>query len=187
MKENIDKIIEGLIGILDKSKQSNFEEQYIATFNCGDLNEIHLVEDIRSSAEYIELFNKLKNIKGPVLYWFKMDSDDLTSEAYKAIKSYKTSGSSRAVPFLKNNCPPNSEYLYIGKVKRYFWGRIVQHLGYANDPRTQGLQLFHWAKELDLKVDLYAIEFDKDMVDLIGVVEALTARQFNPITGYHSS
>jgi len=187
MKEKVNSAIDGLIEILENSKLVDFEEQHIATFNSLELSEIHLKEDIRKSKQFGELFDKLNTMKGPVLYWFMVDYESLTKEIYNTIKDYKEMNLSRVVPALRKNCPQPSQYLYVGKVKRYFWGRIVQHLGYANDPRTQGLQLFHWSKPIHLKVHLYAIEFDKNMADLVGVLESLMAREFKPIVGSHSS
>jgi len=187
MVDKINNAIDNLIEVLEKSKLIDLEEKLIATFNCCDLSEIHFNEDIRHSIEFKDLFDGLYNMKGPVIYWFKINSECTTKEIYDSVKEYKILEKSRVVPALKRNCPVPSEYLYVGKVKRYFWGRIVQHLGYANDPRTQGLQLFHWAKPLDLKVDLYAIEFDKSMADLMGVLETLMARELKPILGSHSS
>ncbi|MEQ3656510.1 MAG: hypothetical protein ABNH00_11655 [Dokdonia sp.] len=187
MKEKVNNAIDKLIDILEKSKLEDLQEQHITTFSCVDLDELHLIEDIRNSKQFGQLFNKLNSMKGPVLYWFKTDSESLTSEIYNSIKQYKDTKGTRVVPALRKDCPQPSEYVYVGKVKRYFWGRIVQHLGYANDPRTQGLQLFHWSKPIDLKVHLYAIEFQKDMADLVGVLESLMAREFKPIVGSHST
>lgn len=188
MKENVNKAMQKLIDTLEKSKLIDLEQKLVATFNCGELEEIHLRENIRDSIQFKALFDDLYTMKGPVLYWFQIRSDNTTEELYNTIKNYKELPLSRIVPALRKNCPQPSKYLYVGKVKRYFWGgRIVQHLGYANDPRTQGLQLFHWSKLLNLKVDLYAIEFEKDMADLVGVLETLMAREFNPIIGSHSS
>jgi len=187
MKENVNNAIQELIDTLEKSKLVDLEQKLVATFNCAELEEVHLREDIRDSIQFKTLFSELYTMKGPVLYWFKVCSTNTTKEIFDMLNEYKGIQSCRVVPALRKNCPPNSEYLYVGKVKRYFWGRIVQHLGYAKDPRTQGLQLFHWAKKLNLQLELYAIEFDKDMADLVGVLETLMAREFKPIVGSHSS
>ena len=187
MKENVNSAIQELIDILEKSKLVDLKQKLVATFICNELEEIHLREDIRNSIRFKTLFDNLYTMKGPVLYWFKIRSTNTAKEIFDTLNKYKGLHSGRVVPALRKNCPPDSEYLYVGKVKRYFWGRIVQHLGYAKDPRTQGLQLFYWAKNLNLEVELYAIEFDKDMADLLGVLETLMAREFKPIVGSHSN
>ena len=79
----------------------------------------------------------------------------------------------------------DSRILYVGKVKRHFWGRLIQHLGYYKVNRTQGLQLYYWAKELNLNLKVTVIEFEPEMIDLMEVLESALAKKLKPILGKH--
>lgn len=181
IKETADKLIEPLQNVKENGAKNYFQHD----FDCSFFQDWNLT-DIRSSEEHIEVFNKLGAIKGPVVYWFEILSPTSTEIIRKLISEYKYSEGAKSVPALKLKYYRESKALYVGKVKRNFWGRVIQHLGYYNVKRTQGLQLYHWAKNIDLKVRLHAFEFEPEMEDLISVFELKFARMLKPITGKHS-
>lgn len=78
-----------------------------------------------------------------------------------------------------------SNYLYVGKVKKNFYSRIVQHLGYFKTAATQGLQLCHWGNNLSLKLKLHVIEFNRDMEDMMPAIEQHFAQVLKPLVGKH--
>jgi len=48
---------------------------------------------------------------------------------------------------------------------------------------TQGLQLFHWAKELCLTLRVNVIEFDADMADVMPIIEYAFAKHQKLLVG----
>lgn len=139
-------------------------------------------EDIRDSAEHKEDFIRLASITGPVVYVFEVISDTTSDSLLQAAHSYS---GNRAMPAFKASVNPASRILYVGKVKRNFWGRVIQHLGFYKVTATQGLQLFHWAAPLHLKVKLTAFEFRGDMSELLPLVENSLAHALHPLIGKH--
>jgi hypothetical protein len=75
--------------------------------------------------------------------------------------------------------------LYVGKVKKVLWGRVIQHLGFSKTAGTQGLQLYHWARGLSLELKLTVLEFEANMADLLPLVEKAVAKQLKPLLGKH--
>lgn len=140
--------------------------------------------DIRKSDSFKNLFVDLKKIEGPVLYYWEVTSNHTSAEIVERIKKYANSENSKAIPAIKKNYPI-SKNLYVGKVKKHIWGRFVQHLGFYKVQRTQGLQLFYWAKELCLGLKVTVLEFEPDMINLMDVLEREMAKELKPILGKH--
>ncbi|WP_317900063.1 Arm DNA-binding domain-containing protein [Aurantibacillus circumpalustris] len=97
---------------------------------------------------------------------------------------YIKSPNSKAVPAIKKNFS-SSKILYVGKVKRHVWGRLIQHLGFYKVKRTQGLQLFYWATPLSIKLKFVVMEFEPEMAALMGILENELAEILKPILGKH--
>lgn len=189
MKEEIEKEIKAAAGRLAShlSKvEINGVSDYIQyDFKCENLLDWNDI-DIRQSAEHKELFNELKDFTGPVLYFFEITSNQDTGLLRQCLIKYKTTEGSKSVPAMKKGYCEKSKILYVGKVKKKFYGRLIQHLGYYKVARTQGLQLYHWAKEFGLDIRLHAFHFEPEMHDLVSVFELKFARDLRPITGKHS-
>lgn len=151
--------------------------------NCAELQDFNFV-DITNSEKYKPLFSELKEMLGPCLYYFEITSNNLSFEIINKIKEYSNTENSKAIPAMKKSIN-DSRILYVGKVKRHFWGRLIQHLGYYNVNRTQGLQLYYWAKELNLNLKVTVIEFEPEMIDLMEVLESALAKKLKPILGKH--
>jgi hypothetical protein len=156
---------------------------YDFDIDCSDLQDYNF-SDIRKAPEHEELFKNLARIKGPVLYVFEIVSETTSDTIVETIKKYSNDDKSKAIPAIKNTYP-NTKILYVGKVNKIFWGRIIQHLGYYKVEGTQGLQLFYWARPLKLKLRLKAMEFENDAIDLMAVFERNLADRLNPILGKH--
>lgn len=175
------------------SKNASASLQYVAEngiknykefdIKCAELEDFNFI-DIRDSEKYKILFNDLKRIEGPVVYYFEIMSDNTSTDIVNHIRQYAASENSKAIPAIKRTIP-ESKILYVGKVKKGFWGRLIQHLGFYKVNRTQGLQLYYWAKELDLDIKLRVFEFESQMADLMNVIENGLARELNPILGKH--
>lgn len=166
--------------------EENGTSDYIQyDFKCADLLDWNNI-DIRQSEEHREFFTQLEKFTGPVLYFFEITSSQDSGEVRECMRKYKMSEGSKSVPALKKGYHKTSKILYVGKVKRNFYGRVIQHLGYYKVVRTQGLQLFHWAKSYCLDVRLHAYHFEPEMHDLVSIFELKFARDLKPIVGKHS-
>lgn len=183
MNENLKSFTEQSINSLEYIK-ANGAKEFSCDFNCSELED-YLHSDITKSEKYHELFKDLIEIKGPVVYWFEIISDIDRSELVSALSKYEGTDGHRVVPKIRKSFCVTSDCLYVGKVKGKFYGRVIQHLGYFTTPATQGLQLFHWAKDLSLKVKLHVIEFEKNMEDMMPAVEQYFANALSPLVGKH--
>lgn len=152
--------------------------------DCKALED-YSAEDIRKSVEFEDFFNKLRTVKGPALYWFEVLSSHSANAIIPALEEYKQVSATRATPALRNIKDSTSNILYVGKVKSHLWGRFIQHLGFYKVSATQGLQLFHWAKELGLILRFNYVEFDPGMADMMSLIEYAFAKQYHPIIGKH--
>lgn len=154
-------------------------------FKCNKLIDWNHI-DIRQSQDHKDFFIEAAKFTGPVLYFFEIISSHDSEEIRESIQTYKVSDGAKSVPALKKNYDASSKILYVGKVKKKFYGRVIQHLGYYKVARTQGLQLFYWAKKIGLHVRLHAYHFEPEMHDLVSIFELNIARDLKPIVGKHS-
>lgn len=185
MNEKLKETANKLIGHLHNVSENGAKDYFQYDFDCSLFQDWNLT-DIRQSEEHKELFDVLGTLAGPVLYWFEILPPTTNEDVRNAISEYKHSIEAKSVPALKSKYSRDSNILYVGKVKRNFWGRVIQHLGYYQVVRTQGLQLYHWARPLNLKLRLHAYQFEPEMEDLVSVFELKFARILKPITGKHS-
>lgn len=152
--------------------------------NCADLEDF-MKNDIRKSVKFLNQFSKLMELKGPVLYYFEIISNIDRNEIITKFTEYKYKEGSRATPAFKANINLDTNVLYVGKVKRAFWGRVIQHLGYYTVNQTQGLQLYHWAKHLPLKLKINFYHFNPEMEDYMLIIENALAKELKPLLGKH--
>lgn len=172
------------IEILQKSLQSGIIREHTEVIDCDSLND-YMEIDVRYSNDFKALFDVLKSMKGPVLYWFEIVSENTHEEIRGKLNAYKITPGARANSAMRNYTVPNSQFLYVGKVKKGISGRIITHLGYNRSSKTSGLQLFHWSKGMNLKLKLSVKEFIPEMEDLVGIIELKVAQNLHPIIGKH--
>lgn len=184
MNEFLSKFLSDTISSLEKVGKEGLTKEFIFDIDCSDLKD-YLNNNILKSEEYSELFNRLCQMRGPVLYWFEKLSDNTNDSIIASLKEYKSLKNHRVIPYYKDSYDKLTKTLYVGKCKGKFYGRVIQHLGYFVTPSTQGLQLYHWAKDISLKVRIHAIEFPKEMVDIMPIVEYYFAKQLKPLIGKH--
>jgi hypothetical protein len=173
-----------LISALERVKNEGVKNQFSFDIDLSTIQDFNFI-DIRESHEYKALFNRLMSMNGPVLYWLEIDCNIENSTIRAAIENYSKSDNSKAIPALKKRFDENSKCLYVGKVKKSFWGRLIQHLGFYKVNATQGLQLFYWAKDLNLKLKIHTYEFEQDMEDLVSIFEIKLAKELRPLIGKH--
>ncbi len=189
---NINSLINCLADILTKNNINN-EHLKTLVINNNFFNDKYIKDvNITLCDEHKDTFEKLFNLKQPVLYWFEFDTSFVTKkilrikyENYRnSIKTNYTAENYRNTSALKADYSKSEKTLYVGKVKTGFWGRFVTHLGYNKTVGTAGMQLHHWYEpELYGNLTLNYIVFSKEMENLITVLEMELALQLNPIIG----
>ena len=132
------------------------------------------------------------------LYWFELDSIEKASEIFELMQIYrKRKGTEdyKTIPATNSyRGYGKSKILYVG-VRRAGYrksddltnitGRINQHLGYYDNPRTQGLQLYEYARGKDFNITLKVIAFEGIEPYLLNVIEKKVARILKPLCGRH--
>lgn len=145
-------------------------------------------EGIRTHAAHQTVFDQIAAIKGPVVYVFEIISAHSSETVRAAARSYDGKGL-RAMPAFRKDSKIDytSRVLYVGKVKvkSGFLARVIQHLGFWSAEKTQGMQLCHYARGLNLKLALTVLEFEADMADLLPLLEKAVASQLKPLLGKH--
>lgn len=178
--------IENSIEIL-KTSTAIQKEIYPLHIDSTYFNECFFYNDIRKSEQLKDVFDELKQIKNPVLYWFEIDDTQINAEAVRKLYiEHLAKKSNRAISSFKKKLPDsNTKTLYVGKVKTGFWGRLITHLGYHKSTQTASLQLYHWYKVNEglPSLKLNYIVYEREMEDLISVLELDLARELKPILG----
>jgi hypothetical protein len=182
--EVIQVIATGVIEQLQSMLKNGVSSPRTHLIDCADLADYSDV-DIRESEEFQVLFDELEQVKGPALYWFELVSDHEAAAIISALNTYKQADKPRATPALRNTQASTSRILYVGKVKRNLWGRLIQHMGFYRVAATQGLQLFHWAKKAGVSLKFNYIVFDNEMADIMPLIEYAFAKHYHPLVGKH--
>lgn len=169
---------------LSKLCNSGIKEYHSFSIDCESLKDYNY-EDIRDSPEFRDEFKELEKLEGPVLYWFEITSDVDNNLIREKLKEYKRNKDAKSTPALKKNFDLDSKCLYVGKVKRIVWGRIIQHMDFYKVSQTQGLQLYYWTKGLNLDLKVHFYGFNSNFSDLISIFEIEVARSLHPIIGKH--
>ncbi len=151
--------------------------------DCSTLEDYNN-SDIRQAPNFKSLFEKIEKITGPAVYYFEIVSKHEPNDIVKSFEVYSTTPNSKTTPPVNRDFA-SSKILYVGKAKKNMWGRLIQHLGYYKVNRTQGLQLYYWARHIPLTLRLVVFEFEPEMSNLIGLLEFDMALQVNPILGMH--
>lgn len=183
MTESIKSICRNASASLQYVAENGIKNYKEFDIKCSELEDFNHM-DIRDSENYKNLFDDLKSIDGPVVYYFEIMSDNISTDIVNRIRQYSASENSKAIPAIKSKIP-ESKILYVGKVKKGFWGRLIQHLGFYKVNGTQGLQLYYWAKELDLDIKVRIFEFEPQMAEFMSIIENGLARELNPMLGKH--
>lgn len=181
LNNRIENSLEVLKMSLTKEKKINS-----LTIDTTFFDSIYFNHDIRKSEQLKDVFDQLKQIKNPVLYWFEIDETKIIAEKVRSLYTeHLSKKSNRAISSYKKDYDRNSKTLYVGKVKTDFLGRFITHLGYHKSTQTAGLQLFHWYNVLDglPALKLNYMVFEREMEDLISILEIDLARELKPILG----
>lgn len=136
----------------------------------------------------IEKFELLKVIKEnnekPSIYWFEIinKSDSQNEKLWKKFRSSKNIGAGWWTK-ANNDVEFNTNILYLGKVEKNLFGRLLQHLGIAHK-KTSSLKLRKWFKDFeDVDLKFRYIQFDQDILPYLEDFENIYWRNFKPLLG----
>jgi hypothetical protein len=171
---------------LSKASEPGAVAYKVFELDIDDLEDFSHV-DIRDSAKHKELFAALaeKEMRGPALYVFELLPDTDNARLLQQLYTYRSTAGSKAVPAMRKHPNTDSTYLYVGKVKKDFWGRLIQHMGFYKNGQTQGLQLYHWMRGSGAKLRVHVHVFPKGLEELMGRLEVQMAQQLHPLIGKH--
>ena len=153
-----------------------------------ELREEYTFINIRESADpnVKEIFGELcQQIHcGPALYTLELDTTLSTQVIVQTLEKYRAT-KARAVSAIKKAPNTNANILYVGKVQKKFWERLVVHLGFATNRLTSGLQLFHWLRGTNSSLIINLYVFPSGMEGLMSAVETQVAQSIKPLIGKH--
>ncbi|GEP94682.1 hypothetical protein [Chitinophaga cymbidii] len=175
---------------LDNFIEFGVKSEHSFDINCEILRN-YLIEPVDTSEQFKDLFDKLKSMSGPCIYWADIVGEKLTNvQIVEAMRKYDISnnetGKRRQLPVIYKRIR-DSRTLYVGKVNGGIWARVLTHFGYHLNGNLQGLQLYHWAKDLGLVIRFNILEFDGGCLRLLPAIEYEIAKQKSPLIGSHSS
>jgi hypothetical protein len=170
---------------LKQLKEEAFDKIQSLEIDCTVLPRQGQEGDCRYHSSMSSFFEPLMKISSPALYWFEVTSSHTARELHFKIQTLNAQ-IERSVPaFKKGFSNWDSRVLYVGKVKTKITDRMVVHLGYGRDKRTQGLQLCHWASDLELKLRLNYLILPDGLREVTSVFERRLAVELQPIIGKH--
>lgn len=173
-----------LVQALEKVEKFGARQYYSLDIDCSQLKNWNET-NIKNSKEFGLEFKKISDIIGPVLYWFEILSHTSNDSCLDIISEYKKNENARSMPSIRKSIFKESKTLYVGETKSNLSKCLTQHLGYNSKIDAKGLQLFHWAKPLNLKLRLHVYLFDIDMEDLVSIIGLKLSRKLKPITSNH--
>ncbi len=178
--KNMKDIIDNQKYIIDNEIEQNVS--YSFTINCNSLS----TDDECIDDEFTEDFKALEKMNNnPIVYWFEITSEQQPQEIIDKIEEYSEREDVYKTPASNNKDKSQSRCLYVGKVRNNIHNRMKQHLGFSKTKKTQGLQLGHWAKDIDLELKVHVHGFNEEMKYLVSVIEIELANELNPILGQH--
>ena len=196
LKQKIDQIDSELHQIVIDILKKNKESYLISKFNTNELFD-HKNFSVfpNKPPKFNHHLNKLNSYIGDCLYWFETSNKADAERLNKLLSDYRlTKGTTdyRAVPTSnKIQCKDCVIYVGVRKGKNKnqgltnIMGRINQHLGYYNNKNTQGLQLYHWARNENIDISLYVVDFKENLGSYLYVFEKIMAKELKPYCGRH--
>lgn len=161
--------------------KESFKNRYSLAFDCEYLPELSAGESCCTEPGLDKYFATIQQINEPTVYWFTIKSHHDSKRVYVKMLAARKS--------VHRKFPAQVEYrgdskvLYVGKVNSDLSSRLITHLGYDERPDRQGLQLFHWARKMGLKLELNCVVLKKELKDFIYFFEAQLSRELKPLIG----
>ena len=167
--------------LVNSINEKSFQNQYSLTLDCAYLPELSEGEHCYTEPGLDVFFRRIQEINEPTVYWFTIKSHHDSKQIYDRMLSARKN--------IHRKFPAQIEYrgtskvLYVGKVNNDLSSRMITHLGYDERPDRQGLQLFHWARKMGLKLELNCIVLKKELKDFIYFFEAQLSQELKPLIG----
>ncbi len=183
MKELV-QCVENIKIIANSINESTFERHYKVPLDCSGLPILNPGRESECNAQLPDFFNALDVTGDPALYWFIVTSNHTSKEIIDKI--IKAAGKvKRKFPLLNKRRAYSSEsrVLYVGKTKTELKSRMLSHLGYHKKNQNHGLQLCHWAADLELKLELNYISLPREVEGLTELFERELSKRLKPIIG----
>jgi hypothetical protein len=197
MRENLNNFVSEFKLELDNIL-GDYKEYEFNSSQLPEVLEYTHDKDIRKHPEFTDMFEAMRAIKLSCLYWFSVNTVEEAKQLKDLIADKKIALWSedktkcRILPAINKN--DNSTVIYVGVRKgsnaktqqiTNIAGRMVQHLGYYREGRTQGLQLAYFARELniDFKLHFYSLHNCPD--EYLYILEKIFAKKLKPICGAH--
>lgn len=183
MKELV-QCVENIKTVVNSINESTFEKHYKVPLDCSGLPILSPDRGFECNAQLPDFFNALDVTGDPALYWFIVTSNHTSQEIIDKI--IKVAGKvKRTFPLLnkKRAYSSQSRVLYVGKTKTELKSRMVSHLGYHKKSQNHGLQLCHWATDLELKLELNYISLPREVEPLAEFFERELSKRLKPILG----
>lgn len=171
------------IKILDAFKEKGRKGEFSFEYDCATSQDYRYV-NILEKGQFVELFDKLKLITGPVIYWIEVVSNTSSQDISNAAYTYKLTNE-RHVPAIKSRINHDSKIIYVGKVQNGIFVRVMNHMGFHASHKTQGLQMYHWGKDIGLKVQFHLMQLHEGCESILTVWEKALATKMKPIIGKH--
>jgi hypothetical protein len=127
----------------------------------------------------LEKYNIKPNL--PVVYFFEI-IDGNNGLIWDALNAFKNNKSRSCPKITKAGQKNNTTTLYVGSVKWAFQNRLRQHFGYGH-PGTFSLQLYFWAKAIDLKLKIHYCILEPFQIPVLRDIEAAVSQYLNPLVG----
>lgn len=163
----------------ERGRKSEFRFE----FDCS-ASDNYLKKNILKEGQFVELYENLKLIDGPVIYWIEVISDNNVQQILDAAREYKQKNE-RHVPAIKTKYNEDSRILYVGKVEKDVLSRVMNHMGFHRSAKTQGLQMYHWGKGINLIVRFNLMQLYQGCEPILTVWEKALATKMKPIIGKH--
>ena len=175
-----------LVQHITNLNKKGFAQTITYSFNTAELQEYTGKGTEANCQVWASIWKRFNSQNKPVVYWFEMDTDSKGAKMiFQKLCAYK--GTARNVPAVKTNFNHwDTKTLYVGCcTKTSFVSRIFWHLGYYKNGDTQGLQLCHWAKEMDIRLTLHALFIPDELSILAPLYEKEIAKHLIPLLGKH--
>jgi len=172
---------ENLKTIANSISEITFKNWYTFSFDCSYLPVIAAGENCWDEPAIEDIFYTIQRFKQPVLYWFTICSHHDSKWVYDRVLTARKAVH-RKFPALYEYAG-DTNVLYVGKVNRDLASRMITHFGYDERPDQQGLQLFHWARNMGLKLELNCILLPQECKNLTYFFESQLSQELKPLIG----
>jgi hypothetical protein len=190
LPESVRKLLSEGPGIFSRALQLPSDQHHVFFVDCAMLPDPNpgkhakaWLDDQKESSVGKLFYNHLPHEKKPCLYRFEIVEGQSTEVIFNAYQQFRQSKPKRATAAVKKELDFNTNTLYVGKVKENVQVRMVTHTGHYRADTTAGLQLCHWAKDLQLKLKVHIFAFEEEMKPFISSFELEFSKEYKPLIG----